>query len=259
MRRSYITTLLGSAMAVLLAPSARAEGAALAGSPFSMIRQHSVALKEDYSFFRTPEQVQRQVDAGRLVRVENGKDYVLSDVSFPETRPEVLAFIQRFASDYRRETGERLVVTSLTRPAALQPKNAHKLSVHPAGMAVDLRVPADATSRAWLERSLLEMERNGLLDVTREKKPAHYHIAVFATPMMAYTARRDSADAVAQAEELELQRRNAVARALAAVSAAADADDPSGSSDVALLAGLSALVLAGFAKLRRTSAPEFDL
>jgi hypothetical protein len=103
------------------------------------------------------------------------------------------------AADYRSATAKALVVTSLTRPEALQPRNAHQLSVHPAGMAVDFRIPDDTSSRRWLETTLLRMEKDGLLDVTRERHPPHYHVAVFPKPYRAYAKKRDAADAVAAA------------------------------------------------------------
>jgi hypothetical protein len=111
----------------------------------------------------------------------------------------VRRFVERLASDYRTASGARLVVTSLTRPGVLQPRNAHKLSVHPAGMAVDLRIPKDAVSRHWLETTLLSLEKDGLIDVTREHYPPHYHVAVFPEPYRAYADRRDAADAVVAA------------------------------------------------------------
>ena len=201
------------------------------------MRQHAVAVKEEYSFLRTPADVHKQEDAGRLVPVVDGADFALSKVSFPSTRPEVLSFIEHFAAEYHAATGSRLVITSLTRPTTLQPRNAHKLSVHPAGMAVDFRVPADATSRAWLEKKLLAMESDGLIDVTREKTPAHYHIAVFAEPFLAYAAKIDAArDSVR-----ESARRAAVARAV--TSAATDNDTSSGKNPGALIAGLSVLAV----------------
>jgi hypothetical protein len=73
-------------------------------------------------------------------------------------------------------------------------------------MAVDLRVPTDASSRAWLERSLLTMEQKGLIDVTRERSPAHYHIAVFAERYLPYAARQDS---IAAAERTALAAQDA--------------------------------------------------
>jgi len=168
----------------------RADG--LAGSPSSMVHQHEVAVKEDYSFLRTPKDVRSLATKGALVPVSESADLTLSKVSYPFARPEVRDFVQRFAASYHEATGSPLVVTSLTRPTSAQPANAHKLSVHPAGMAVDLRVPASSSARAYLESALLSMERAGVLDVTRERTPAHYHVAVFADAYAAYAAHEDS-------------------------------------------------------------------
>ena len=87
-------------------------------------------------------------------------------------------------------TGERLVITSLTRPLSRQPENASALSVHPAGMAVDLRIPASKWNRAWLEQTLLSLEDKAVLDVTREHHPPHYHVAVFPVQYEQYVASR---------------------------------------------------------------------
>ena len=202
---------LGILMGLGIAPAvARADG--LAGSPSSMVHQHEIAVHEDYTFLRTPKQVQALATSGALVEVTENEHLSLSKVSYPFTRPEVRDFIERFAARYHEATGTRLIVTSLTRPSALQPRNAHKLSVHPAGMAVDLRVPTDPAARAFLEKSLLEMETAGALDVTREHAPPHYHIAVFAEKYQAFAVRQDSLDAVEHAR---------LAAAAAAVRAAA--------------------------------------
>ena len=189
---------LGILMGLVSAPAlARADG--LAGSPSSMVHQHEIAVREDYSFLRTPKQVQALATSGALVQVTESEHLVLNKVSYPFTRPEVRDFIERFAARYHEATGTPLIITSLTRPSALQPKNAHKLSVHPAGMAVDLRVPTDPAARAYLEKSLLDMETAGALDVTREHTPPHYHIAVFAEKYRAYAVRQDSLAAVEHA------------------------------------------------------------
>lgn len=183
----------------------------LAGSPASMVHQHAVAVEEDYSFLRTPGDVQRMVDAGRLVAVNPTNDYTLSGVSYPYTRPEVLSFVEHFAAAYHAATGSRLIVTSLTRPLDKQPPNAHALSVHPAGMAVDLRVPASDEDREFLERSLLSMEQAGLLDVTREHHPSHFHVAVFAPKFEPYAALLDSVTALEQATRLARHRADSLA------------------------------------------------
>jgi Family of unknown function (DUF5715) len=192
MKRSLGLFGLMTALMVSTVPAAGAEG--LAGSPASMAHQHAVAVEEQYTFLRTPLDVQRLVSDGKLVQIASDADVVLAGVSFPYARPEVRAFLARYARDYRDSTGAALTVTSLTRPAALQPRNAHKLSVHPAGMAIDFRVPRTPVERGFMERSLLAMEKAGLLDVTRERTPAHYHVAVFAEPTLAYLKRRDAID-----------------------------------------------------------------
>jgi hypothetical protein len=205
-RRFAIRSLALTTLIAVPAQQARAD--ALSGSPSSMVHQHAVAVEEDYSFLRTARDVGKLVDKGGLVPVAAGENYTLSKVAFPYARPEVKSFIEHFAAEYRAGTGNRLVVTSLTRPKALQPANAHKLSVHPAGMAVDFRVPADRDDRAFLERTLLKMEQQGVLDVTRERSPAHYHVAVFAEGWRPYAARLDSI-AAADAPRLAAQRRAA--------------------------------------------------
>lgn len=165
-----------------------AEASSLKGSPASMRSQHGVAVENDFTFLRTPAQVREFVEKGRLEPVTGNEDYRVNKVSFPYARPEVVAFIERVGRLYHEETGEKLVVTSLTRPTSLQPRNAHRLSVHPAGMAVDFRVPADAGARAWFEGKLLELEKEGVLDVTRERNPPHYHVAVFPEAFAEYHA-----------------------------------------------------------------------
>jgi len=174
----------------------------LRGSPASMVRQNQVAKEHDYSFLRSPDQVRDFVEKGHLVRIEGNEDFRVAGVSFPYARPELQTFIERLGAQHREGCGERLVVTSLTRPSDLQPANAHQLSVHPTGMAVDLRVSPDAGCRAWLEGTLLSLEKQGILDATRERTPPHYHVAVFPGAYRAYLERL-SADSVAGAAAAE--------------------------------------------------------
>ncbi|MCG8468517.1 MAG: DUF5715 family protein [Gemmatimonadetes bacterium] len=159
--------------------TAAAEGQSLRGSARSLDRQNEVARQHDYTFLRTPEQVKRFVEAGYLVPVPKGRDYRLNNLSFPYARPEVALFISRLGPQYRRACGEQLVVTSLTRPHTRQPRNASPRSVHPTGMALDLRRSNDRTCRSWLERVLLDLERAGVLEASRERRPPHYHVALF--------------------------------------------------------------------------------
>jgi LysM repeat protein len=104
----------------------------------------------------------------------------LHDVSYPYAVSETRLFLDRLSQQYHAACGEKLIVTSLLRPVSNQPANAVALSVHPTGMAVDLRIPAKWKCRSWLENTLLSLEKERVLDVTRERRPAHYHVAVYA-------------------------------------------------------------------------------
>jgi LysM repeat protein len=155
------------------------EAQSLRGSWASVDRQHDAAVQHDYSFLENGREVRRFIGLGLLVPVRGGGDYRTAGASYPYARPATRTFVERLAGQYRAACNERLVVTSLTRPAARQPSNASEHSVHPTGMAVDLRVSRKRACRSWLERTLLALERAGVLEATRERRPAHYHVAVF--------------------------------------------------------------------------------
>jgi len=151
----------------------------LRGSQSSLQRAHRVAEDHDYTFISSPAQVRRFADSGYLVRVRGSRDFTLHDVSFPYARPQVQLFIDRLSGQYRNACGEKLVVTSLTRPRSRQPRNSSPLSVHPTGMAVDLRRSWDRRCRSWLESVLVSLEGSGVLEATRERAPSHYHVSLF--------------------------------------------------------------------------------
>jgi hypothetical protein len=163
---------------VLLTPVAL-EAASLRPSCSSLDRQVQEARRHDYTYLANSDQVQRFVELGYLTRVYDGRTYFLKEVSFPYTRPAVKMFIQRLSEQYHKACGDKLVVTSLTRPKNRQPRNASSRSVHPTGMALDLRRPWNRTCRGWLEHTLMTLEAKGVLEATLERSPPHYHIAIF--------------------------------------------------------------------------------
>jgi hypothetical protein len=160
----------------------------LQGSRGSMLRQNRIAREHEFTFLRTPAQVRGYVDAGNLVPVPGNDDYGVI-ASHPYARPETRLFVERLAAGYRAACGERMVVTSLTRPTTRQPRNASPLSVHPAGMAVDLRYPANPECRQWLKDELLALEALEVLDATLEFRPPHFHVAIFPAPFVAHVER----------------------------------------------------------------------
>jgi hypothetical protein len=165
---------------------AAANAVSLRGSAASLDEQNDQAERHDFTFVRESSQLRRFVEAGLLVPVAGNGNYRLKDVSFPYARPAVRLFIERLSEQYRRACGEQLVITSLTRPLANQPRNASPRSVHPTGMAVDVRRPTDPTCRGWLESTLLYLEEQSVIEATRERAPPHYHVAVFAEEYAGY-------------------------------------------------------------------------
>ncbi|HEX6939485.1 MAG TPA: DUF5715 family protein [Longimicrobiales bacterium] len=151
----------------------------LGGSPESMVRQYVVARASRLVFARTPADVARMVMRGGLVPAPGNGDYRLKGVEYAFAHPATRTFIEHTARAYRRACREPLVVTSLVRPLDRQPGNAHPLSVHPTGLAVDLSIPDRPECRAWLEGVLITLEARGVLDVTAERRPPHLHVAVF--------------------------------------------------------------------------------
>jgi LysM repeat protein len=175
--QKLVLALLATASVSIVASAA--QGQSLSGSPASMTRQNQEAVRYGYSFLENAQAVNQFVDRGHLVKVSPSRYIELSDVSYPYARPGVKMFLDRLSAQYLAACGDKMVVTSLTRPINKQPANASSASVHPTGMAADLRIPQKGSCRSWLERTLLSLEGSGVIDVTRERHPPHYHVAVF--------------------------------------------------------------------------------
>ena len=168
----------------------------LRGGRSSMDRQARAAKSHDYTYLANPSAVRRFVRKGLLVPVKGNRNFDLAGVSFPYARPEVKTFIHRLATQYKSACKEKLVVTSLTRPRSHQPRNASPRSVHPTGMALDLRRSHRRSCRRWLESTLLSLEANGILEANRERFPPHYHVALFPQQYSAYLKRKPTSTAM---------------------------------------------------------------
>jgi len=177
-------------MGLVVAAASPAAAQSLRGSRASLDLQNRIAAEHDYTYLQNSAHVQRFVAAGYLIPVLSNGDYRLKRNSPGYARPEVALFIKRLGSQYHNACGEQLVVTSLTRPKSRQPRNASSRSVHPTGMAVDLRRTNNRGCRGWLEGTLLQLENAGVLEATRESKPPHYHIAVFPNQYANYVESR---------------------------------------------------------------------
>jgi len=155
--RKTLTALFMVGVVATLSSAADAQG--LRGSKASMDRQNQQARAHDFTFLRDGNQVRTFANSGLLVRLAGNRHYQLKAVSYPYARPEVKLFVERLSSQFYGACGEQLIVTSLTRPQSGQPRNASTRSVHPTGMALDIRRHNTPACRSWLERVLLSLER----------------------------------------------------------------------------------------------------
>lgn len=203
-----------------------AQAQTLKGSAASIDKQYRAARAYGYAFVNTAREVQPNVNSRQLVRVSPDRYLEMHDVSYPYAVSGTKQFLSRLSAQYYSACGEKLTVTSLLRPRDRQPANAVAHSVHPTGMAADLRIPSERKCHVWLERTLLSMEKQHLVDVTREHYPPHYHVAVFAknyeTTVAANSGSAEQsarADVVASVESSESAVPQVVASAVSSESA----------------------------------------
>jgi hypothetical protein len=173
-----ITLGLAAALALHPAPAA---AQTLRGSRTAVDRAYAYAKRRGLPFSRSRRDVERAARAGQLVRLGGSSSYRLRGVAHPYVRPQTRTVLAGLAARYRVACGERLVVTSAVRPTSLRLPNSAARSVHPTGLAVDLRAP-QGRCRPWLRGELLGLERRGLIDATEERRPAHFHVIVFRAP-----------------------------------------------------------------------------
>jgi LysM repeat protein len=189
------------AMLAIGASFTGAEAQSLRGSTRSLDLQNREARDHDFTFLTSRNHVERFAEAGYLVSVPRStRDYEVKRGVVPYARPEVAMFISRLGGQYRAACGEKLVVTSLVRPLNRQPRNASPRTVHPTGMALDLRRSANPACRSWLESVLLSLEGDGVLEAVRERRPPHYHVAVFPKKYAAYVETLETRTASAEAD-----------------------------------------------------------
>ena len=197
--RPLATFAVAGLTALLTVPllPARADAASLAPSRSGLMRQVRAAQAHDYTHLQNDTQVRDFVRKGLLVHLPGNRSYrVKHTVRHTYARPEVKLFIERLSEQYRAACGEQLVVTSLVRPKSRQPRNSSPLSVHPTGMAMDLRISSRRSCRQWLESALVGLEANGVLEAARERHPPHYHVVLFPRDYVSYVAKKVGPDAV---------------------------------------------------------------
>ncbi len=156
------------------------------GSPKAVAGAYEYATRSGYVFATNDAELDQLVGNGTLVELE-GPYLELVDVSTPYVLPVVKQFANRLAFQYASKGCGKLVVTSAVRTIEYQQtlENGSGDSVHPTGMALDLRrnTPQENNNEEvfchqWLEDTLLAIEGDRRLDVTLEDHPRHFHVVV---------------------------------------------------------------------------------
>ncbi len=151
----------------------------LRGSQESVDHLYLVARAIGLQFHATVRSARRAVAAGEFVPLMGNNDYVPKNrMSLPYATPETRAYIEHLGAEYHAACGERLVVTSALRPMSRRPRNGSVKSVHPTGIAFDVRKPKRRMCRDWLRQLLLQHEREGAIEATEEFRPPHFHVVV---------------------------------------------------------------------------------
>jgi hypothetical protein len=220
--RRLASRLVLSLVAALAAAPAPSEAASLQPTRAGLLRQAQGARDHGFDHLANEDEVHDFVRRGLLVSLRGNADYYIHPgVRYAVARPEVKLFVERLSQQYRASCGEKLVVTSLMRPKDRQPANSHELSVHPTGMALDLRVSNSSRCRAWLEGVLVDLEGKGVLEAARERRPPHYHVVVFPRDYARYVAGQGGTVQLAAAPAV-----TAVAQTTAKAAAPAQASTP---------------------------------
>jgi LysM repeat protein len=155
----------------------------LQGSKASVEKMYDFALRYRYPFYLTPTTLDTAIARGRLVALTGDSTYELTrGVGFSYATREAKQFVTLFAPQYLAACGAPLTVTSAARPMSRQPHNANPHSVHPTGIAVDIRRPPPGPCLTWVRGALDELETKGIVEATEEHHPVHLHIAVLQAP-----------------------------------------------------------------------------
>ena len=188
LRRPFAAALLAAAALGTTARTVDAQRRArlpqeLRGSRESVQRMWDFATMNDLTFHKTPRDIDRAVAEGKLVPLEGDASYeVTRSVRFAYATREAKQFVAAFAPQYAAACGTPLVVTSAARPTNRQPRNSTPYSIHPTGSAIDLRRPPAGPCQTWLRNALAELEQQGYVEATEERRPVHLHVAVLTQP-----------------------------------------------------------------------------
>jgi hypothetical protein len=189
MEKFFLTLLL-----TLLCQSVWADS--LRGGRAPRAEAYQEAKKHQVPFVSSEAEIKTLLQQDRLVRLVSETHFEVDEqVSYPYVLPEVRIFAQRMGEYLHEVCGERMVITSALRLTTQKLRNSISDTVHPTGMALDIRLPP-RKCRKWFEARKKYLEYKGVIQATRERWPPHYHVVVYPKQYAMYiseSANRDLA------------------------------------------------------------------
>ena len=148
-------------------------GGELTSSP----QQYEYASRRQLAYMASEEEYQARIKSGYFELLESPFLKVLANR--PHVLPSTAKFVYRLAADYYAFGCGQLVVTGAGRLSTQRPSNGSIYSVHPFGMAVDVRtkfIPIECAD--WLRSYVSGKEALQEVDATQEHRPEHLHVVV---------------------------------------------------------------------------------
>ena len=134
------------------------------------------------TFYDGMDEARAAIAAGKFVPLYGDQYYATYRMTLAYATPEARTFIETLAPQFVEHCDEMMVVTSALRPKEKSPRNGSPWTVHPTGIAVDIRKPRNRACWTWLRQRLLDYQAEGIVDATEEFHPPHFHIAVKKAP-----------------------------------------------------------------------------
>ena len=140
-------------------------------------RQFRYAEANGIPFARNERDYQDLVARGQFVRLRHPALTIAA--RRPYVLPTTAQFIYEIADAFSGAGCRGLRINDAARLVSERPSNGSVYSVHPAGMALDLRV-INLSARCYevLTNILSMAEMRGQADATREHRPPHFHVVV---------------------------------------------------------------------------------
>ena len=144
-------------------------------------QQRSFALSKGLPLASNEAEYRALIANGTFVRLESGP-YLQVLAGRPYVRAETAQFVQQMAQSYSGAGCGRMIVIGAGRLTTEIYENSSPFTVHPFGMAVDIRTNArfgiSTTCADWLRAYAKEKEAELLADGTHELDPEHLHLVV---------------------------------------------------------------------------------